>query len=191
MDGASPLNNVQFGVDLSNRNRPKLLVQNGVNIYDPTQYFMQDYDTNKSYSPQLNLQGSVNYGKSYSWNGHFGTFEMGVKMRNAHKFSENRDLYYNANDPTSIPMSMFPVTLTDPNYYDKSYSLGPLINYNSVKAFYTSNPDAFTFDSDTTHQQERSEQLRPDRARGLRLLHEHHQLRQVPSIRGTSLRGYE
>ena len=152
VDGASPLNNVQFGVDLSNRNRPKLLVQNGVNIYDPTQYFMQDYDTNKSYSPQLNLQGSVNYGKSYSWNGHFGTFEMGVKMRNAHKFSENRDLYYNANDPTSIPMSMFPVTLTDPNYYDKSYTLGPLINYNSVKAFYTSNPNAFTFDSDTTHQ---------------------------------------
>ena len=152
VDGASPLNNVQFGVDLSNRNRPKLLVQNGVNIYDPTQYFMQDYDTNKSYSPQLNLQGSVNYGKSYTWNGHFGTFEMGAKMRNAHKFSENRDLYYNANDPTSIPMSMFPVTLTDPNYYDKSYSLGPLVNYNSIKAFYTGNPNAFTFDSNTTHQ---------------------------------------
>jgi len=151
VDGGSPLNNVQFGVDLTNRNRPKLPVQNGVNIYDPTQYFMQDYDTNKSYSPQLNLQGRVDYGKSYSWNGHFGTFAMGVKFRSAHKFNEERDLYYNANDPTSIPMSMFPVTLTDPNYYDKSYTLGPLVDYNSIKAYYTANPSAFTFDSDTTH----------------------------------------
>src|ERR1700733_240732 len=130
VDPNSPLNNVQFGVDLSNPYRPKLPVQNGVNIYDPAQYFFQSYDTNHTYSPQLNLQGGVNYGKSYSWNGHFGTFEMGAKIRTGHKFDENRDLYYDANNPTSIPMSTFPITLTDPNYYDKSYTFGPLANYN-------------------------------------------------------------
>ena len=152
VDPNSPLNNVQFGVDLSNPYRPKLPVQNGVNIYDPTQYFLQSYDSNHTYSPQLNLQGSVNYGKSYSWNGHFGTFEMGAKIRNAHKFDENRDLYYDANNPTSIPMSTFPITLTDPNYYDKSYTLGSLVNYNSILSYYTNNPNAFTFDSNTSHQ---------------------------------------
>ena len=151
-DPNSPLNNVQFGVDLSNPYWPKLPMQNGVNIYDPAQYFFQSYDTNHTYSPQLNLQGGVNYGKSYSWNGHFGTFEMGAKIRNAHKFDENRDLYYDANNPTSIPMSTFPITLTDPNYYDKSYTLGPLVNYNSILSYYTNNPNAFTFDSNTTHQ---------------------------------------
>ena len=152
VDPNSPLNNVQFGVDLTNPYRPKLPLQNSVNIYDPTQYFFQSYDSNHTYSPQLNLQGGVNYGKSYSWNGHFGTFEMGAKIRNAHKFDENRDLYYDANNPTSIPMSTFPITLTDPNYYDKSYTLGPLVNYNSILSYYNNNPSAFTFDSNTTHQ---------------------------------------
>ena len=150
-DPSSPLNNVQFNVDLSNPYRPRFPVENGVNIYDPTQYFWQGLDVNKSRSAHVNLQASVSYTKAYSWNGHFGTFDMGVKVRNGHKYEEANDVVYTANDPSSLPLSMFPITLTDPNYYGKSYSLGPLPNYNAIKSYFTGNPSAFSVDTNATH----------------------------------------
>jgi TonB-dependent receptor len=153
VDANSPLNNVQFAVDLTNRNRPKLVTQNGVNIYDPGQYFFQDYDSSKNYSPQVNLSGSASLSKGYSWNGHLGTFEFGGKFRNAHKFNKADDVIYNANDPASLPMTNFLSSFTNSNYYDKSYTLGPLTDYNKIKAFYTGNPTAFTEDVSATHQQ--------------------------------------
>ncbi len=35
----NPLNNIQYGLDLSNPLKPHLNVQNGVNIFDTTKYF--------------------------------------------------------------------------------------------------------------------------------------------------------
>src|SRR3974377_1576705 len=71
-DPNSPINNVVFGVNLNNRYRPIIYPQNNVNIYDPSQYFLQNLDFDYSRSAQLNLLGSVDYSKSYNWNGHFG-----------------------------------------------------------------------------------------------------------------------
>jgi len=149
-DPNAPINNVQYGVNLSNPNRPVIFPQNGVNIYDPTQFFLQglDYDTGRS--AQLNLQGAVDLGKSYSWNGHFGTFLIGAKVRNAHKYDEPHDIFYNANDQASIPSSMFPQTLTDPNYYDKTYSLGYMFDYNALKSFFLGHPSLFSVDAKNT-----------------------------------------
>ena len=152
-DPASPLNNVQFGVDRSDPYRPKILPQNGMNIYDPTQYLFQNIDNNRSYSPQLNLQAAASYSQNYTVGGHFGTFEFGGKFRNAHKFDENRDNYYNVADGVSLPMSNYLGSFSNSNYYDKSYTLGPLVDYTKVTNFFNSNPGDFTFDSNTTHQQ--------------------------------------
>lgn len=149
---ASPLNNVQFGLNLNNPYRPKFVVQNGVNIYDPAQYFFQNIDVNKTYSPQLNLQGGASLSKAYSWNGYFGTFEMGGKVRNAHKFENSSDAYYNLNDPGSLPMSNFLGSFVNNSYYGKSYTLGPMVDYTKVTSFFNSNPSAFAFDANQTHQ---------------------------------------
>src|SRR5262249_15193414 len=55
IDNNSPLNNVQFNVDTTNPYRPKFLVQNGVNIYDPTLYFLQSLtQVSRARSAQLN-----------------------------------------------------------------------------------------------------------------------------------------
>ena len=62
--------------------RPKFIVQNGVNIYDPTQYQLQQFDIDHSYSPQVNLQASADYTKQYNWNGHSGALQIGGKIRN-------------------------------------------------------------------------------------------------------------
>ncbi len=152
-DPASPINNVQFGVDRSDPYRPKLLAQNGVNIYDPAQYQFQNIDINRSYSPQLNLQAAASFSHNYMAGGHFGTFELGGKVRNAHKFDENRDAYYNVADGVSLPMSNFLGTFSNPNYYDKSYTLGPLVDYSKVTTFFNQNPSDFALDANTTHQQ--------------------------------------
>jgi len=142
----SVLNAVQFSMDRSDPYRPKFIVQNGVNIYDTTQYQLQNFDIDHGYSPQVNLQGSANYTKQYNWGGHSGALEIGGKIRNAHKFSENDDIVYNLNDPTLAPLSMFPLKQTVNNFYNGSYKAPPAINYSSLMNFYNSNTSAFSVD---------------------------------------------
>jgi len=149
VDPASPLNNVQFGFNDSNPNLPKFIVQNGVNIYDTTGYFLQNLDVGRSYSPQVNLQAAASFAKRYSVAGHSATFEFGGKIRNAHKFEEFKDPVYTATNPADFPLSGFPISLTDHNYYSGNYTTGPLINYNNVLGLIGSNPAAFTVDYQT------------------------------------------
>ena len=52
----SPLNAVQYALNRTDPYRPQFIVQNGVNIYDTTQYQLQNFDIDHSYSPQVNLQ---------------------------------------------------------------------------------------------------------------------------------------
>jgi TonB-dependent receptor len=152
VDPASPLNNVQFLFNDSNPNRPKFIPQNGVNIYDWTQYFWQTVDNSKTYSPQVNLQAAASFAQQYTWGGHYGAFEFGAKFRNAHKFQNSNDIYYNVNDPTTLPLSTFPISFTNNNYYNGSYQTGALINFNTVRSYFMNNPSAFTIDENTTHQ---------------------------------------
>ena len=51
----NPLNNVQYGLDLSNPLEPHLNVQNGVNIFDPTKYFYTGQTVQYMYSPEVDL----------------------------------------------------------------------------------------------------------------------------------------
>src|SRR5579862_3045243 len=146
-DPNSPLNNVQFLFNDSNPNRPKFNVQNGVNIYDSSQYFLQNLDVGKSYSPQLNLQAAVSLAKQYTVGGHYGTFEFGGKIRNAHKFEEFKDPVYSVTNPTAYSLSSFPISLTNNNYYGGTYTTGPLINYSNVLGLISSNPNAFSVDN--------------------------------------------
>jgi TonB-dependent receptor len=140
----SPLNNVQYAVNFTDPYRPKFIVQNGVNIYDTTQYQLQQFDIDHSYSPHLNLQASADYTKQYNWNGHSGTFQIGGKIRNSHQFSENDDVIYSLSNPAAAPLSLFPLQQTVTNYYNNSYVPPPAINYSSVLNFYHVNPSDFT-----------------------------------------------
>ena len=146
----SPLNAVQFALDRSDPYRPKFIVQNGVNIYDTTQYQLQNFDIDHSYSPQLNLQAEADYLKPYNWGGHSGVLAIGGKIRNAHKFSENDDIVYNLNDPSLAPLSMFPLKETVTNYYNGSYKAPPAINYNALLNFYHANTGDFSVDPTQT-----------------------------------------
>jgi len=131
---SDPLNNVTFTVDTSSPLRPKLVAQNGAPIYDPSHYNLMDLDVGQNYSPQLNLQAGFSAARNYNAGGHFGTFEFGAKVRNAHKFEDARDPVY---DSVDLPgMTAFLGTFTNPDYYDKHYTLGPTVDYSKVTAYF-------------------------------------------------------
>jgi TonB-dependent receptor len=132
---------IQFGVDTTNPYKPKLLAQGaGASvIYDPTQYTLADLDVGRTYSPQVNLQGAFSAARNYTWGGHFGTFEFGAKLRNAHKFQDQNDPVYNVVAAAPPTMQDLLGNFTNSNYYDKSYTLGPTVDYNKVLAYFNAN----------------------------------------------------
>ena len=150
VDDNSPLNNIRFGIDLTDPLRPKFPVKNGVNIYDPKQYFLQSYDYNQLYSPQVNVQGGADYAYHYTAGKYFGEMQVGGKVRSAHRFNEANDVYYNAVNPAALPMTNFLTSFTNNNYFANSYQLGPLTDFNKIRAFYQGNPAAFKVNTSKT-----------------------------------------
>ena len=148
-DGPSGL---AFNLDWSNPNKPKLIPQGASAslIYDPTMYTLSEIEISNTYSPQLNLQGSFSAARTYSLGGHFGTFEFGGKFRNAHKFEDAIDNLYDPN--TALPMSNFLGNFHNTNYYDGSYTLGPLTDFGKIRSFFNSNQSAFDADVAGTQQ---------------------------------------
>jgi len=143
---------VQYAID-PNAHTPKLIPQGGVNIFDPTLYTMSDIDFNKTYSPQLNLEGSFSIARNYMLGSHFGTFEFGARVRNAHKFQDEFDPVWNI-DPSVAPlMASFTGTFTNSGYYYSAYPgafNSPQVNYDKIRAFFNANPSLFIPDTQGT-----------------------------------------
>jgi len=143
---ASPLNNITYAVDRTNPHTPKLIAQGGVNIFDMTKYYMTRINVSNNFAAQLNLQGAVSAAHTYSLGGHFGIFELGIKVRNAHKFEDAHESDYNTTldpaNPTPNPvfqLSSFQSSFRNPDYYDKIYAFGPTADYGKVRSFFNAN----------------------------------------------------
>jgi TonB-dependent receptor len=121
----------------------------GSPIFDPTQYFMSEFDTSTGPTDEVSLQGSASFGKNYKWGSHDGTLEFGAKIRNSHD-------YQNAVSPVWDPngtflMSEFLSGFRNPNYYEGSYSIGPVTSFGKLNDFFIDNPGDFTEDVSDTH----------------------------------------
>lgn len=87
-------------------------------------------------SAQLNLQASASFAQQYHLGSHYGTFEFGAKIRNAHKFDDSQQLTADFTQlATPVSAAQFMGTFTDPNYYDKTYHFTNTPDYNKVKDF--------------------------------------------------------
>ncbi len=87
-------------------------------------------------SAQLNLQGSASFAHQYHLGSHYGIFEFGGKIRNAHKFDDTQQLTADFTTlPSPVPAAQFMGTFTDPNYYDKTYHFTNTPDYQKVQAF--------------------------------------------------------
>ena len=134
VDG-SPLNSIPFALDTSQPLLPKLTPQNGVNVYDPTQMEYTGERIQNSYSPEVDLGFGASLAMSYSAAGHPSTFELGGRFRNVHKFQNLDTRQYIPNaapGDSSLRMTNFLGSFTDPGYYGGSYQFGPTVNYTST-----------------------------------------------------------
>jgi TonB-dependent receptor len=86
-------------------------------------------------SAQLNLQATASYAKQYHLGSHYGTFEFGGKIRNAHKFDDTTQLSTGNITALAIPAAQFLGSFTDPNYYDKTYHITNTPDYTLVRSF--------------------------------------------------------
>ena len=134
----SNLNNIPFALDTSNPLIPKLTPTNGVNLYDPKQFFYTGQRIQNAYSPEVDLGFGASDATSYTLGGHAATIEFGGRFRNEHKF-QNLDTRYYVPTATagsaSLNMTNFLGDLTDPNYYGNNYTFGPTVSYDKVNAF--------------------------------------------------------
>jgi TonB-dependent receptor len=86
-------------------------------------------------SAQLNLQASASFAQQYHVGSHYGIFEFGGKIRNAHKFDDTQSQIADFSSLPTIQAAQFLGTFTDPNYYDKSYHFVNTPDYEKVRAF--------------------------------------------------------
>ncbi len=113
--------------------------------------------TNHGLTAQLNLQGSGAAAKRYHLGSHLSTVEIGGKFRNAHKFANTfTDNFSPSGTGTPLLLSQFSNKLTNNNYYNGAYKLGPNPNffdiYNAFTADLSANPNNYSLSTDTSSQ---------------------------------------
>ncbi len=132
---------IPFVLNLSNPLEPHITPTNGVNIYDPTQYFLYGKQVANTYLPEVDLGFGASLAIPYRLAGHTSTFEFGGLFRNEHKFENLDTLSYapsatlNANDPSLAMSNFLTSTFSDPNYYGNAYHEGPVVNPDQVAAY--------------------------------------------------------
>lgn len=138
---------ITFGLDATNGYEPKFPVLNGVNIYDPTQYSLNYYIVPNYRSTQLNFQGATSYQRRYSTKEHYGTFEMGLKIRNAHKTQFENDYIFDNSTANVTLNDVMNTGFSNPTYYDRAYRFGPLSDFNKINAMAGSIKSQLGFDA--------------------------------------------
>jgi len=122
--------------------RPQFSTACFTEAFDPTTLALSKIQRNHGLTAQVNLQITGAVGKRYHIGSHTSTIEIGGRFRNAHKFDNSIGIEYDAN--STVLLSQFPNRLTNNNYYDKSYTLGPNPNFNDVFAYYFANQGNFS-----------------------------------------------
>src|SRR5438876_1190209 len=121
--------------------RPQFSAACFTEAYNPDNFVLNKIESNHGLTAQVNLQVTGAFAKRYHIGSHTSTVEVGGRFRNAHKFDNSVGLEFDAN--ATVPLSQFPSRLTNHNYYDKSYQLGPNPAFNDVFAYYFANQSNF------------------------------------------------
>ena len=145
---------IQFGVDLSQPLIPRFPVVNdpGFSVNDPTAYHFTKTIGAVDPVRELDFEGSISLAHHYLMGSHFGSFEVGGKIRSGDKTNKTYEPVYVA---TASPVLLYSQVLgnapRDPNFYFGNYALPPLSSYNKILGTIAANPSAITLDIDSTH----------------------------------------
>jgi TonB-dependent receptor len=115
--------------------------------HDPTTMSLDDINGPATgLTAQLNLQFTGAMAKNYHIGSRSAIFEFGGRFRNEHKFDNSFTPDFQV--PSGVillPLSQFPSVLSNSNYYDGAYPLGPNPGYRDVlRAFNAAMPGAFS-----------------------------------------------
>lgn len=110
-----------------------------------TMQLFQIQDSGNGLTAQLNLEGMVNYAKSYHLGSHPSTLETGFYLRNGHKFDDSYEVDWCPVNPGAAPFAtQFLSGYHNSNYYNGSYPYGPGLSWEQVQAYHKANPGVFT-----------------------------------------------
>jgi TonB-dependent receptor len=82
----------------------------------------------------LQLTAQTSYAKSYSWGGHYSTFEMGFKFSNAHQTQDSTEKVYDSFGSSAPLMTQLLDTFNNTDYFNGTYFGG---QYGQVSNFTT------------------------------------------------------
>jgi TonB-dependent receptor len=104
------------------------------NIYDPTLYGVSNSSFNNYIATDVAFQGSFSAARRYSVHSHYGTFEMGFKIRDSHTTQKETDLNYSPPGASPFTLAQVLGTYTNSTYYDKAFlfngqAYGPTSDY--------------------------------------------------------------
>src|SRR6202158_2123256 len=154
---ASGPSNVQFNVDTSNPFLPKFNQVAGDNIFDPANYtlggphfhfFRAVSMSTDNHIFERDLTGSISVARQYTAGSHFGTFEVGFKVRDTHKSSRFFEPTFNTdtNPPfgqffpaPAAPLTTFVGSTANPNpkyYLGGNYNLLPFSNFDTILSYF-------------------------------------------------------
>ncbi|HEY6251420.1 MAG TPA: TonB-dependent receptor [Candidatus Angelobacter sp.] len=138
---------VQFGLNSKDPFTPALTALNA-NIFDPTQYALARLQRGDDHTFERDVTGTISVARQYNAGTHSSQFELGFKVRDAHKSQlDTQETFFGNVDPTAGPvalMSNFLGSFTNPNYYFGAFPpYGPTTNYSKIVNFFNSNPSLF------------------------------------------------
>jgi TonB-dependent receptor len=113
-------------------------VDGTTNPFVPTLYSFANSSYTYYHATQLNFQGSASAARRYTLGSHFGTFELGMLVRNAHKYQVEND--HNFSGTASVSLDQVLGTYTNPTYYSpNTIQVGPFSDYNKIINFVNAN----------------------------------------------------
>ena len=117
--------------------------------YTPSNLQLSDINqANHGKAAQLNLAAFISAARIYHLGSHASTFELGFKIRNAHKFDDSYAIdYVPTNQATAPLMSMFISGYRNPNYYGGAYKFGPAADWFQVNSYLQAHLGDFTVSS--------------------------------------------
>jgi len=116
------------------------------NVEDIANYKLSSWNpASVGQSAQVNTQVAANAGHLYHVGDRFGTFEVGGKFRNAHKYNDAYTTTYTVAKGVTIPLAQFVGTFADPSYYDHAYPWpSQNTDFEQLQTYVASHPAQFT-----------------------------------------------
>jgi len=127
------------------------------NNFNPDNYVLNSFRTTSGSAVELDLQEMAGMGLNYHVGSHAATFQFGGEFRNEHAFEQAYTPEYDLSGAaTAVTMAPFLTGFHDNDFYDGTYYMGPVTDWNKLNNYVLANPGQFTLDEGATQEASQS-----------------------------------